>query len=265
MDPAVFAALAEPNRRRILELLGESPRSVGEVASAVGLRQPTATKHLQALERAGLVAGTSLGRRRIYALRREAFVALRNWAEALAAAVSDDDDALLAYERAVRREQRRAAAGVGTVPRAMQLTRGFATPPAALWTWWTTEARVREWWAPEHFTVADADVAPRVGGVLNVVLAEGDGTEHRAEGRFLALDEPRSLTFEMSPLGSDGQPLFRSTHAVAFDPSADGPGTHLVMAIAIDGIAPGAEPALAGVEIGWDQTLARLARLVARR
>ena len=67
MDPAVFAALAEPNRRRILEFLGESPRSVGEVAGAVGLRQPTATKHLQALERAGLVDNARLQGERLRA------------------------------------------------------------------------------------------------------------------------------------------------------------------------------------------------------
>src|SRR5690348_14784000 len=81
MDPALLAALAEPNRLRIVELLAAAPRAVGEVAVQTGLRQPQATKHLQALERAGLVTVHPLGRRRIYALRRDGLRELRAWLE----------------------------------------------------------------------------------------------------------------------------------------------------------------------------------------
>jgi len=50
-----LAALADSARWRIVELLADRPRSVGVVADLGGLRQPQATKHLQTLERAGLV------------------------------------------------------------------------------------------------------------------------------------------------------------------------------------------------------------------
>jgi DNA-binding transcriptional ArsR family regulator len=70
VDVLVLAALAEPNRLRIVELLGEAPRPVGEIATALGLRQPQVTKHLQTLERAGLVRVHPLGQRRVYVLRR---------------------------------------------------------------------------------------------------------------------------------------------------------------------------------------------------
>src|SRR5919108_3262588 len=79
MDSRLLAALAEPNRLRIVELLGESPRAVGEIAIRLDLRQPQTTKHLQTLERAGLVEMHRLGRRRIYALRREQLRALGDW------------------------------------------------------------------------------------------------------------------------------------------------------------------------------------------
>ena len=71
MNATLLAALAEPNRLRIVGLLGAAPRSVGEIAAALRLRQPQVTKHLQTLERAGVVTVHPLGRRRIYALRRE--------------------------------------------------------------------------------------------------------------------------------------------------------------------------------------------------
>src|SRR2546428_8446434 len=77
MDGAFLAALAEPNRLRIVELLNVAPRAVGEIASKLDLRQPQVTKHLQALERAGLVVAHPLGQRRIYALRREPLRQLR--------------------------------------------------------------------------------------------------------------------------------------------------------------------------------------------
>ena len=84
MDAQLFSALNEPNRLRIVELLNSAPRSVGEVAAQLGLRQPQTTKHLQTLQRAGLVTMHPLGQRRIYALRRERFRELLDWLETLA-------------------------------------------------------------------------------------------------------------------------------------------------------------------------------------
>src|ERR1700712_3602353 len=71
-----LAALADDARWRIVELLAERPRSVGVVAELTGLRQPQATKHLQTLERAGLVVVRRSGQRRIYALQAEALQAV---------------------------------------------------------------------------------------------------------------------------------------------------------------------------------------------
>src|SRR3954452_17946674 len=79
--PDILAALAEPNRRRIVELLDVAPRSVGEVADALALRQPQATKHLQARARAGLVTVHPLARLRIYALHREPVRERPSWLE----------------------------------------------------------------------------------------------------------------------------------------------------------------------------------------
>ena len=66
-----LAALADAARWRIVELLAERPRSVGVVGELTGLRQPQASKHLQTLERAGLVVSRKSGQRRIYALQTE--------------------------------------------------------------------------------------------------------------------------------------------------------------------------------------------------
>ncbi|MFI6286818.1 ArsR/SmtB family transcription factor [Streptomyces sp. NPDC051018] len=66
---ALLTALADPARWRLVSLLAERPRPVGVLARLAGARQPQTTKHLQTLERAGVVTSQRTGRRRIYALR----------------------------------------------------------------------------------------------------------------------------------------------------------------------------------------------------
>ena len=68
---ALLAALADPARWRLVTLLAERPRSVGVLAQLAGARQPQTTKHLQTLERAGLVTSERTGQRRIYVLRSD--------------------------------------------------------------------------------------------------------------------------------------------------------------------------------------------------
>src|SRR4051794_28680233 len=64
-----ITALADPARWRLVTLLAERPRPVGVLAHLAGARQPQTTKHLQTLERAGVVTSQRSGQRRIYALR----------------------------------------------------------------------------------------------------------------------------------------------------------------------------------------------------
>jgi len=61
-------ALADPNRRAVLELLLERPRPVGELVERLGLSQPGTSKHLKVLREAGLVQVRQDANRRVYAL-----------------------------------------------------------------------------------------------------------------------------------------------------------------------------------------------------
>jgi uncharacterized protein YndB with AHSA1/START domain/DNA-binding transcriptional ArsR family regulator len=251
--PLTLAALAEPNRLRIVALLEGAPRSVGEIAQELELRQPQATKHLQTLQRAGLVTLHPLGTRRIYALRREPLRALRRWLEPFERA--EPDEAVLArYQRAIEAET-----GAGTaalLPRTLTFAREIAAAPAMVWEAWTAADAVRRWWAPRHFTVADCTVDATPGGALRSVLAEGDGTRHVAEGRFVALRRPRSLSFALAPLDADGNPLFSAVHDVRIGRRGD--GAKLTMSVDVRDVRPEAAPVLAGMEPGWSQTLDRL-------
>ena len=64
----VFNAVAEPQRRKILNLLAGGERSVNDIAGALNLRQPQASKHLSVLRQVGLVSVRGAGQQRLYAL-----------------------------------------------------------------------------------------------------------------------------------------------------------------------------------------------------
>ena len=76
---ATFAVLAEPARRRILDLLLERPRLVGELTDELGLSQPGTSKHLAVLRRAGLVSVRREAQRRWYELRPEPLAEVDDW------------------------------------------------------------------------------------------------------------------------------------------------------------------------------------------
>jgi DNA-binding transcriptional ArsR family regulator len=76
---AAFTVLAEPSRRRILDVLREGDRSVGELVDATALSQPGVSKHLRVLRDAGLVRVRPDAQRRIYGLRPEPLAELDAW------------------------------------------------------------------------------------------------------------------------------------------------------------------------------------------
>jgi uncharacterized protein YndB with AHSA1/START domain len=248
VDVSVLVALAEPNRLRIVELLADGPRTVGEIASALELRQPQVTKHLQTLERAGLVEIRPLGRRRVCALRRPALGQLGRWAAKLAVS-SPDDDTLARYSAAVAAADPSPVTVHHTVP----------ADRTAVWRAFTEPALASRWWHPRHFTIERFRLDPRVGGTLELVLREGDGSEHHASGRVHALDPPRLLSFTLDPSDSDGRALFTARHDVRLT-TVDG-RTEVELTVTPADVRAGAEAALGGLRIGWEQQLDNLAAL----
>lgn len=75
----VFSTLANPARRRLLELLADGPRNAGTLASEFKLSRPAVSEHLRILEDASLVLGVKRGRERIYHLNPEPLAELNNW------------------------------------------------------------------------------------------------------------------------------------------------------------------------------------------
>ena len=81
---ATLAALADPHRRRVVELLRDRPRPAGELARALGVTPPAMSRHLRLLKTSGLLEESHPAfdaRVRIYALRTEPMIELTRWLE----------------------------------------------------------------------------------------------------------------------------------------------------------------------------------------
>ena len=74
-----FAAVAEPSRRLILDLLRERERPVGELVDRLRISQPGVSKHLRVLREAGLVKVRADGRRRLYGLQPQPLAEVDEW------------------------------------------------------------------------------------------------------------------------------------------------------------------------------------------
>lgn len=75
----VFTALADPQRRGMVEQLVKGPATVKELAGPAGMRLPSALKHLKVLEEGGIVASRKVGRTRTYRMQPDAFRAVDDW------------------------------------------------------------------------------------------------------------------------------------------------------------------------------------------
>ena len=82
-----FEVLAEASRRRILDLLAEEERPVGDLVALLSLNQPSVSKHLKVLRDAGLVEYRTDAQRRIYRVRPEPLREIDEWLKSLPQAV----------------------------------------------------------------------------------------------------------------------------------------------------------------------------------
>lgn len=79
MNAELLAALGEPSRFRIVELLRTGPRPVNDIRGRLGLKQPQVSQHLKVLKDVGLVDVEPRGQQRLYELRAQPLKQLHDW------------------------------------------------------------------------------------------------------------------------------------------------------------------------------------------
>jgi DNA-binding transcriptional ArsR family regulator len=110
-----LAALADPTRRRVVDLLRKKPLRAGEIAAAFAMSAPAMSRHLRVLRQSGIVEEEELpedARVRVYRLRPERFAAMRGWLDEVEAYWNDQLAAFKAH--AERRKQARESQAAAT-------------------------------------------------------------------------------------------------------------------------------------------------------
>ena len=105
-----FAALADPTRRGVIDLLRKKPRRAGELASSLAMSGPAMSRHLRVLRTTGLVEEDHAGddaRVRVYRLRPGPFRELRRWIDEVETFWARELDAFKEYAEHTREKPRR--------------------------------------------------------------------------------------------------------------------------------------------------------------
>ncbi len=240
-----LAALSDPTRRRVFEMVLRRPSPVGRIAGALPVSRPAVSQHLRVLRDAGLVVAERRGASRVYRADEAGLAELRAWFEELW------DDALDAFEAAARKEHAMQETTTRVAPVIKTRTVPLAVEDAFdLFTW-----RMSEWWPVATHSVAGEDVAElrfegRVGGRLLEVAADGTACSW---GEVLAWNPPHRFVISWHP---SPEPKAASVLEVRFRSVAGGTELYLEHR----GWEEHGTEALrlrASYEPGWDQVLDR--------
>jgi DNA-binding transcriptional ArsR family regulator len=79
MEDRIFAALADPTRRRVIELLADGERTAGEIADRFTVSRPAISRHLRVLRECGLVSYREDAQRRVYTLDTTPLTGVDGW------------------------------------------------------------------------------------------------------------------------------------------------------------------------------------------
>ncbi|MFI0353413.1 metalloregulator ArsR/SmtB family transcription factor [Actinomadura sp. 9N407] len=264
---ALLTALADPARWRLVSLLAERPRPVGVLAQLAGARQPQTTKHLQTLERAGVVTSQRTGQRRIYALRPGPLRDLAAELNRLADQGGAPRETYDRYGRSMDLERLAAQEPGWADGRSFRFLRSLTGRPELVWRHLTETSLLARWWTPDDLRVSELVFEARPGARIVQEyrdVEDTDGSDQvagRAEGVVEDVRPGERLAYRLSPLGPDGGPAFTAHVDLTLRPGDA--GTELDVHLRLTDSTVESADFIAGIEIGFGQSLDRLAATIA--
>jgi uncharacterized protein YndB with AHSA1/START domain len=144
----------------------------------------------------------------------------------------------------------------------LMITRVFESPLDKVWKAWTNPQELQKWWGPHGVTNPTCKWEAKPGGEINIVMLAGPelgelaGAEWPMTGQFTEVSPQERLVYTSNPI-MDGKPIMESLTTVTFE-EQDGK-TKMTLQIVITQATSEAEGPLAGMEMGWNQSLDKLA------
>lgn len=129
---------------------------------------------------------------------------------------------------------------------------------------WSSAEHVKRWFCPSSYSIPEAQVELRVGGVFNVCMQSPQGQRHWTRGKFTEIVANSKLVIDLQALGENEQPLFRAYTVVNFVEQPGGSTKLEVKQTYTLFDADVAKPMMQGASEGWRETLDKLEQEVTR-
>lgn len=153
------------------------------------------------------------------------------------------------------------SAGIPGPP--LAVSRRIAAPRAAVFAAWSNADSIRRWFSPAYFSVSEATIDFRPGGVFAVCMKAPNGQEFWSKGHYVEIVPGERIVSEANAIGLMGRPAFTARTTATF--ADDGGGTRLDVRQEYTVFDPMMAGALAGASEGWRTTLDKLEAEVGRR
>ena len=143
------------------------------------------------------------------------------------------------------------------IPRELTITRIINAPREKVYDAWTKAEQFAVWWSPRDYSndVRVFDSVP--GGRIDMDMVHTGGQRHQMGGLFKELIRPEKLVFISTAFeDANGEPGIENLNTITFE-DVDGK-TRLTLFVQVLRVSPEVEKALAGMSIGWNQSLDKL-------
>jgi uncharacterized protein YndB with AHSA1/START domain/DNA-binding MarR family transcriptional regulator len=262
-----FTALADPTRRKIIEMLARrGTLSAREICEQFPVSPPAISQHLKILREANWVLVEKRAQQRIYQINPEAIRDLESWAGELAQLWNqrfDVLDQILAVEKKKSRTNpiERISAMENQKIKELTLTRVFDAPRELVFKAWTDPKLVAQWWSPNGFTNPVCELDARPDGSILIHMRGPDGVEYPMQGVYHEVVPPERLVFTTRAVADAAGSFQLEVHnTVTF--AELGGKTQLTLHAVVIKATSAAAGALAGMEAGWSQSLDKLAGIL---
>jgi uncharacterized protein YndB with AHSA1/START domain len=146
--------------------------------------------------------------------------------------------------------------------REIVLTRIIDAPRSLVFKAWTNPKHLAQWWGPKDFTNPACELDVRIGGKWSIVMRSPDGAEYPCRGIYREIIEPERLVFTNIAVDVNGNPILDGITTVTF--AEDGCQTKLTLRTRAVALVIDTAAKLAGMDVGWTQSLDRLAEVLTR-
>jgi uncharacterized protein YndB with AHSA1/START domain/DNA-binding transcriptional ArsR family regulator len=191
-----FNAIAEPQRRRILTLLRHRDYPVNDVALALRITQPRASKHLRVLRQVGLVHVHRAGKERVYSLDARGLRPIHEWAGGFEQFWNESFLKLNAYvQHLVERSSSMAESeGESATDRELVVRHTIDGPRDLVFTAYTAPEHLDRWFGPHGFVATTHAFEFRPGGIWEFTM-RGRGIEYPNWIQWLEIERPERIVY----------------------------------------------------------------------